>query len=252
MNLPPTPDARALDAVPRASAARADPDRFPDLSLSVVKLLGSGEYARGPRGRTAWKGTSDWRCATTRIRRRRTAAFPTSSRSGCSRPRWPGSRRRTRDDELANARRALHRAEDAAEKVERQVRKSAAALLLSGRASAQQFDAHRHRRVRQGHVGAHPRPAGRRPRDPRRRRAGRRRSRARAARPHRRRARLHRLRARPLRSRRALRRETSSLNSWNLSGAPSRSLQRRMAAMFTRARTAISTADRRLWRSDQW
>jgi exoribonuclease-2 len=41
--LPPQPSARALEDF-LARRRQADPIRFPDLSLSVVKLLGSGEY----------------------------------------------------------------------------------------------------------------------------------------------------------------------------------------------------------------
>jgi exoribonuclease R len=49
--LPAQPDAAALDAFLRTRKAAA-PDVFPDLSLSVVKLLGAGEYALDGGGAT--------------------------------------------------------------------------------------------------------------------------------------------------------------------------------------------------------
>ena len=42
-DLPKTPDSRALDGFLLFAEAK-DKVRFPDISLSVVKLLGSGEY----------------------------------------------------------------------------------------------------------------------------------------------------------------------------------------------------------------
>ena len=78
--LPAAPDAAALDAFLQARRA-ADPLRFPDVSLAVVKMLGSGEYAvEVPGGRPP--ATSAWRPPTTRTPPRPTGAFPISSRSG--------------------------------------------------------------------------------------------------------------------------------------------------------------------------
>ena len=57
----PTP--RALDALPRPAAPGGSRRASPDLSLSVVKLLGSGEYARRAPGRAARPATSGSRCS---------------------------------------------------------------------------------------------------------------------------------------------------------------------------------------------
>ena len=80
--LPAVPDAGALNAFLEKRCA-ADPVRFPDVSLSVVKLLGRGEYAVELPGRGRSKATSALPSTTTRTRRHRTGDFRTSSPSGC-------------------------------------------------------------------------------------------------------------------------------------------------------------------------
>ena len=62
---------------------RADPLRFPDLSLVDREADGRGRVRRRAAGPDARSATSAWRCGTTPTRPRRTGAFPTSSPSGC-------------------------------------------------------------------------------------------------------------------------------------------------------------------------
>ena len=70
-----SPTPRALEEF-LAKRRRADPARFPDLSLSVVKLLGSGEYVVELPGRRAGRALRPRRAATTRTPRRRTGDIP--------------------------------------------------------------------------------------------------------------------------------------------------------------------------------
>ena len=104
--LPGEPDARALEAFLKSERQRS-PDTFDELSLSVIKLLGRGEYAvdMGTVPRARARGTvpgSLRRPVTSRspspatpTRRHRTVAIPTSSCSGCSRRPRRARRRRT-------------------------------------------------------------------------------------------------------------------------------------------------------------
>ena len=119
---------------------RIDPDRFPDLSLSVVKLLGSGEYALVRAGGQVeghfGLAVRDYAHSTAPNRR-----FPdlvTQRLLKAAMARAPVAVSLTTNSE--RSRRDCTAREDAADKVERQVRKSAAALLLGGRVG-QRFDA---------------------------------------------------------------------------------------------------------------
>jgi ribonuclease R len=129
--LPPQPDARALQEFLIRRRA-ADPDRFPDLSLSVVKLLGSGEYAVAVEGRRPeghfGLSARDYTHSTAPNRR-----FPDLITQRMVKAALEGHRPPYEDDELVALAQHCTDQEDDATKVERQVRKSAAALLLESR-----------------------------------------------------------------------------------------------------------------------
>ncbi|MEO8481108.1 MAG: RNB domain-containing ribonuclease [Acidobacteriota bacterium] len=137
VSLPPMPDAPALDHFLRARR-EADPDGFPDLSLSVVKMLGSGEYALVRAGGAVdghfGLAVRDYAHSTAPNRR-----FPDLITQRLLKAAIAGQPSPYPDDELELLARHCTAQEDAADKVERQVRKSAAALLLSGR-TGDRFD----------------------------------------------------------------------------------------------------------------
>ena len=136
--LPGEPDARALEAF-LAERRRADPEHFPDLSLAVVKLLGRGEYALETPGQRATEhfglAVRDYTHSTAPNRR-----FPDLLTQRLIKAALAGRSPPYPNDELAAMAQHCTVAEDAAAKVERQVRKSAAALLLQARVG-QTFEA---------------------------------------------------------------------------------------------------------------
>lgn len=136
--LPPVPSAIALDAF-LTQRREADPVGFPDLSLSIIKLLGRGEYMLElPGERTAGHfglAVNDYTHSTAPNRR-----FPDLIAQRLLKAALAGRPSPYTDDELGALARHCTEQEDNAAKVERQVRKSAAALLLAPRVGAQ-FDA---------------------------------------------------------------------------------------------------------------
>lgn len=136
--LPAAPDARSL-AVFLARRQAADPLRFPDLSLAVVKLLGKGEYVVERPGQTApghfGLAVKDYTHSTAPNRR-----FPDLVTQRLVKAALAGVAPPYSSDELATLATHCTTQEDAANKVERQVAKSAAALLLSSHVG-QRYDA---------------------------------------------------------------------------------------------------------------
>jgi exoribonuclease-2 len=136
--LPGEPDAKALEQFLVAAKA-ADPLRFPDLSLSVIKLLGAGEYVVELPGDTAaghfGLAVKDYTHSTAPNRR-----YPDLITQRLLKAAVAGRSLPYQNDDLEALAQHCTEAEDAAKKVERQVTKSAAAMLLESRIG-EQFDA---------------------------------------------------------------------------------------------------------------
>ena len=136
--LPNEPDAVALEAF-LARRHQADPEKFPDLSLAVVKLIGRGEYALDlPGGEPPGHfglAVKDYTHSTAPNRR-----FPDLITQRLLKAAMAGAPLPYTIPELAELAKHCTGREDDAMKVERRVRKSAAALLLSSR-MGESFDA---------------------------------------------------------------------------------------------------------------
>ncbi|MGZ8832515.1 MAG: RNB domain-containing ribonuclease [Thermoanaerobaculia bacterium] len=136
--LPPDPDAVALEGF-LVRQKKRDPLRFPDLSLAIVKAMGAGEYVlelpgAGHIGHFGL-AVKDYTHSTAPNRRYPDLITHRLLKAAISNGKAPYG-----DEELQALAEHCTTREDAANKVERHVRKSAAASLLESRIGAK-FDA---------------------------------------------------------------------------------------------------------------
>jgi exoribonuclease-2 len=136
--LPAKPDPKALEDF-LVSSKNTEPLRFPDLSLSIIKLLGQGEYiVQVPGSKDEGHfglAVKDYMHSTAPNRR-----YPDLITQRLLKAAIAGLPVPYSIEELESLARHCTEAEDAAKKVERQVIKSAAAILLESRIG-ERFDA---------------------------------------------------------------------------------------------------------------
>jgi exoribonuclease-2 len=138
VDLPPEPNAQALDTFLKQSY-RLDPLHFPDLSLTIIKLLGKGEYVvsdpdEPPLGHFGL-AVRNYTHSTAPNRR-----FPDLITQRLIKSTLANQPSEYAHHELEQLAKQCTEKEDAAEKVERRMKKSAACLLLSSKID-QEFDA---------------------------------------------------------------------------------------------------------------